>query len=87
MLAPLTDSLAVALSVVERGRDDAPRIAARARAGDLVARMQAGLDAATEEVRAVLTPAQWTRLPEDVQRPARQLVPARTIGGGGGDNW
>ena len=87
-LAPLTGDLAAALSVVERGDNDARRTAARTRMRALVAEMQADLDAATEEVRVLLTPGQWARLPELVRRPARQLVPPRTIGGGGEtDSW
>lgn len=86
-LAPLTDTLAQALSVVERGTRDAPRSEARARSREVAAAMQAELDAAAAEVRALLTPDQWSRLPEDVRRPARQLVPPRTLGGGGSDTW
>ncbi|MFL5384176.1 MAG: carboxypeptidase regulatory-like domain-containing protein [Longimicrobiaceae bacterium] len=86
-LAPLTDTLAEALSVVERGRDEAGRAAARARGREAVAAMQAELDAATADVRALLTPGQWARLPEDVRRPARQLVPPRTMASGGSDSW
>lgn len=85
-LEPLTDTLAEALSVVERGRDDARRDAARARSREAVAAMQAELEAATADVRAILTPAQWARLPEAVRNPARQLVPPRTLGGGS-DSW
>jgi hypothetical protein len=86
-LGPLTHRMAAELSVVERGGNDTLRTAARTHSRELAAEMQARLDEITEGVRAVLTPAQWSLLPDAVRRPARQLVPPRTLSAGAADTW
>jgi hypothetical protein len=76
-LALLADSLARAISTAEGSADAAAAEDARARVTVLADEAQAALDAATREVRRVLTAQQWNRLPAAVQQPSRQILPAR----------
>ncbi|HVG45906.1 MAG TPA: carboxypeptidase regulatory-like domain-containing protein [Longimicrobium sp.] len=78
-LAPLADSLASLLSDLEtRKRTDAR--AARREVEALTQRVQQVLDEELRALRALLTPDQWSRLPEAVRIPLRQLIPPRQFG-------
>jgi Carboxypeptidase regulatory-like domain len=75
-LVPLADTLAATLSTIEAVQTRASRSAWN-RVGELSARVQAELDASLLRMRALLTAAQWARIPEAVRVPSRQLIPPR----------
>jgi len=77
-LAPLTDSLAESVSRMERSGKSSG--AAWKEVGGLTARLQATLGDELRVIRALLTEAQWTRLPAAIRLPARQFVPPRQLG-------
>ena len=78
-VAPLADSLARVQSGVEART--APDVrAARREAAALTDRVLAVLDDDLRALREILTPDQWSRLPEAVRVPGRQLVPPPSFG-------
>lgn len=77
-LAPITDSLASAASRMERtGKRSG---AAWKDVGTFTAQLQATLGEELRGLRALLTEAQWNRLPPAIRLPARQFVPPRQLG-------
>jgi hypothetical protein len=77
-LAPLTDSLADAVSRMERSGKSSGQTWKEV--GGLTGRLQATLGDELKAIRALLTEDQWTRLPPAIRLPARQLVPPRRPG-------
>ncbi|HSU14421.1 carboxypeptidase regulatory-like domain-containing protein [Longimicrobium sp.] len=78
VLAPLADSLAQVVSDGETGRRRFTRATARQLDG-LTRGVQAALEAELATIREILTPAQWSRLPEAIRLPPHDYVPARCI--------
>lgn len=78
--APLADSMAVLVSDLENGRRKSSR-AAWGEVDALARRIAQHLSAELEEIRALLTPAQWSRLPPEIRAPDAQFVPPRPIRG------
>ncbi len=68
VIPPLLDSLATVASLADTA--SAPTLPARVRQRALTGAVQEVLDSVQAEVRALLTPAQWERLPAPWRRPA-----------------
>lgn len=79
VVPPLLDSLAVAASLADTA--STPTLPARVRQRALTGAVQELLDAVQAQVRAILTPAQWERLPAPWRAPAgaNPIVPMKPI--------
>jgi hypothetical protein len=78
VLAPLSDSLAQVAGELETGQ----RAASRATAGEiegLTRRIQDALGAELGVLREILTPVQWSRLPDAIRFPRRSIIPPRCL--------
>ncbi|HET7234424.1 MAG TPA: carboxypeptidase regulatory-like domain-containing protein [Longimicrobium sp.] len=81
VLAPLSDSLAQVTGELETGRRAPSRASAR-EIEALTRRTRDALAAELAVLREILTPAQWSRLPEAIRFPRRSFIPPRCVGVG-----
>ncbi|HEY0021539.1 MAG TPA: carboxypeptidase-like regulatory domain-containing protein [Longimicrobium sp.] len=76
-LAVVVDTLARTISAAESGTRGPAADQARHHIQQLADEAQLLLDASRDLVASVLTGAQWTKLPQAIQQPSRQILPDR----------